>query len=112
MTNRVDLDQPTSEDMDPHYLQGKVIVGLESKKSVCFISLFEIYSKTCLKRPLKNRQNKGLRDNDSLLKVASIAKCSECNIAAVTIDPVQWEHWNSLKLGEHLVPTSDLIVPT
>ena len=35
-----------------------------------------------------------------------------CNIAAVTIDRVQWEHWNSPKLGEHLVPTSDLIVPT
>ena len=37
--------------------------------------------------------------------------CS-CNIAAVTIDRVQWEHWNSPKVGEHLVPTSDLIVPT
>ena len=35
-----------------------------------------------------------------------------CNIAAVTIDRVQWEHWNSPKLGEHLVPTSDLIVQT
>ena len=37
---------------------------------------------------------------------------SYCNIAAVTIDRVQWEHWNSPKLGEHLVPTSGLIVPT
>ena len=32
------------------------------KKSFCFISLFEAYSKTCLKRPLKNRQNKCLKD--------------------------------------------------
>ena len=35
-----------------------------------------------------------------------------CNIAAITIDRVQWEHWVSPKVGEHLVPTSDLIVPT
>ena len=34
-----------------------------------------------------------------------------CNIAAVTSDRVQWKHWNSPKLWEHLVPTCDLIVP-
>ena len=43
---------------------------------------------------------------------AHIHGLARCNIAAVTIDRVQWEHWNSPKLGEHLVPTSDLIVPT
>ena len=48
------------------------------------------YSKTCLKRPLKNRQNKGLKDkwylnvgqkycrmlSWSLMQVESIAECS------------------------------------
>ena len=33
------------------------------------------YSKTCLKRPLKNRQNMVLRTNGSLMKVKSIAEC-------------------------------------
>ena len=32
------------------------------------------YSKTCVKRPLKNRQNKGLMTNGSLMKVESIAE--------------------------------------
>ena len=34
------------------------------------------YSKTCLKRPLKNRQKKILTTNGSLMKVESIAECS------------------------------------
>ena len=34
------------------------------------------YSKTCQKWPLKNRQNKGLTTNCSLMKVKSIAECS------------------------------------
>ena len=35
------------------------------------------YSKTCLERPLKNRQNKDLKlTNVSLMKVKSIAECS------------------------------------
>ena len=34
-----------------------------------------IYSKTCVKRPIKNRQNKNLNDKD-LMKVKSIAECS------------------------------------
>ena len=33
------------------------------------------YSNTCLKRPLKNRQNKQLNANGSLMKVKSIAEC-------------------------------------
>ena len=33
-----------------------------------------IYSKTCLKRSLKNRQNKGLMANGSLMKVEIIAE--------------------------------------
>ena len=34
------------------------------------------YSKTCLKRPLKNRKTKVLTENGSLMKVQSIAECS------------------------------------
>ena len=36
------------------------------------------YNKTCLKRPLKNRQNESLKHkiNGSLMKVESIAECS------------------------------------
>ena len=33
-------------------------------------------SKTCLKRPPQNRQNKSLKTNGSLMKVESIAECS------------------------------------
>ena len=35
-----------------------------------------IYSKTCLKQPLKNIQHKGLNDKWLLMKVKSIAECS------------------------------------
>ena len=35
-----------------------------------------IYSKTCVKRPLKSRQAKILMTNGSLMKVESIAECS------------------------------------
>ena len=38
------------------------------------------YSKTCLKRPLKNSQNKDLNDNGSLMKVEGIAECSPWSI--------------------------------
>ena len=38
------------------------------------------YSKTFVKRPLKNRQNKDLNDNGSLMKVKSIAECSPWSI--------------------------------
>ena len=38
------------------------------------------YSKTCVKRPLKNRQNKDLYDNGSLMKGESIAECSPWSI--------------------------------
>ena len=31
--------------------------------------VFSFYSKTCVKWPLKNRQNKDLNENDSLMKV-------------------------------------------
>ena len=34
------------------------------------------YCKPCLERTLKNRQNKDLNDNGSLMKVKSIAECS------------------------------------
>ena len=35
----------------------------------------DIYSTPCLKRPLRNRKNKGLMENGSLM-VESIAECS------------------------------------
>ena len=39
------------------------------------------YSKTCLKQSLKNRQNKGLNGNGSLImKVENIAECSPWSI--------------------------------
>ena len=41
------------------------------------------YSETCLKRPLKHRQNKGLKDNGSLMKVKSIAECSKREHSAI-----------------------------
>ena len=35
-----------------------------------------MYSKTCLKRPLQKKQNKGTKDNGSLMKVERSAECS------------------------------------
>ena len=35
-----------------------------------------MYSKPCVKRSLKNRQNKDLYENGSLVKVKSIVECS------------------------------------
>ena len=42
---------------------------MKSKKIIHYM-----YSKTCLKRPLKHRQNKGIKTNGSLMKVESIAE--------------------------------------
>ena len=56
------------------------------RKSEIRIIMLYIYSKTCLMRPLKIRQNKVLKTNGSLIKVESIAECSKrafCN----TFDP-------------------------
>ena len=39
-----------------------------------------VYSKTCLKRPLKNRQTKMLMANGTFMKVKSIAECSPWSI--------------------------------
>ena len=39
-----------------------------------------VYSKTCLKLPLKNRQTKILMTNGSLMKVESIVECSRWSI--------------------------------
>ena len=38
------------------------------------------YSKTCVKRPLKNTQNKDLMTNGSLMKAKSIKECSPWSI--------------------------------
>ena len=40
----------------------------------------QVYSKTCGKRPPKNRENKGLKTNGCLMKVETIAECSRWNI--------------------------------
>ena len=37
-------------------------------------------SKTCVKRPLKNKQNKDFMTSGSLMKVESIAECSPRSI--------------------------------
>ena len=42
--------------------------------------VYHMYSKTCVKRPLKDRQNKDLNDNWLLMKVKSIAECSTWSI--------------------------------
>ena len=39
-----------------------------------------MFSKICVKRPLKNRQNKDLNDKCSLMKVESTAECSRWSI--------------------------------
>ena len=41
-----------------------------------------IYSKTCVKRPLKNRQKKIFKTNGSLMKVENIAECSPASLGA------------------------------
>ena len=44
---------------------------------VCVVRvIFYLYSKTCVKRQLKNRQNKDLINNGSFMKVEIIADCS------------------------------------
>ena len=42
--------------------------------------IFYSCSKTCVKRPLKNRQNKDLNDKWWLMKVECIAECSPWSI--------------------------------
>ena len=44
-----------------------------------------IYSKTCLKRPLKRDKTKFLMTNGSLMKVTSIAECSKREHSAILI---------------------------
>ena len=54
-----------------------IVLPIELVKLLLFFSLTELstYSKTCVKWPLKNRQNKVLMTNGSLMKVESIAEC-------------------------------------
>ena len=47
------------------------------KERLVFI---HIYSKTCVKRPLKNRKTEILMTNGSLMKIESIAECSPWSI--------------------------------
>ena len=48
------------------------------QRAFSFLNIFHQRqdSKTCVKRPLKNRQRKILMTNGSLFKVESIAECS------------------------------------
>ena len=52
----------------------------ESFKHESLVTAESKYSKTCVKRPLKNRQNKILMTNGRLMKVRSIAECSPWSI--------------------------------
>ena len=42
--------------------------------------IFYLYSRTCVKQPLKTRQNKDLNDKWWLMKVESIAECPPWSI--------------------------------
>ena len=53
------------------------ITSSETGKTI-FSQMSTLYSKTCVKQPLKNRQNRDL--NSSLVKVQSIAECSHWSI--------------------------------
>ena len=47
------------------------------------VNVFPVYSKTCLKRPIKYDKTKVFKTNGSLMKVKRIAQCSLgafCNI--------------------------------
>ena len=46
---------------------------------------FDIYSKTRIKGPLKNKQKVILMTNGSLMKVQSIAECSPLDHSAVVL---------------------------
>ena len=61
------------------------------KRMVCEICFW--YSKTCVKRPLKNRQIKILMTNDSLMKAKSIAECSPLSILQY-IWPALSDNWS------------------
>ena len=55
---------------------------MEWERKVSTECLGKLYSKICLKWPLKNRQNKALKTHESLMQVESIAECSHgafCN---------------------------------
>ena len=52
------------------------------------------YSKTCVKRPLKNRQTQILMTKDSLMKVESIAECSPWSILQYFL-PALSDNWSS-----------------
>ena len=65
MAKSVNADQtaPSGLDLGLHYLI----------TSICR-NILDMYNETCLKPPLKNRQNKGLKGG-SLVQVESIEKC-------------------------------------
>ena len=54
-----------------------------------------MYSKTCLKRPLKIDKKKVLKTDDKLMKVVSIAECSHgafCNIFDLHLEIIGLEN--------------------
>ena len=58
-----------------------IVTDYAALMSLCIVTVqLFVYSKTCLKRPLKNRQNKGLNYKDILMKFESIAECSPWSI--------------------------------
>ena len=52
----------------------------------------QYYSKICLKRPLKNRQNKGLKTDYRLMQVKSNAECS----LGAFCNTLTWIKWQSV----------------
>ena len=58
-------------------LPEKALVKVTRAVNECtLIDVICIYSKTCLKQPLKMDKTKVLKTNGSLMKVKSIAECS------------------------------------
>ena len=54
-----------------------MLISIETQLVLDPLSPYGSAHDICVKRSLKNRQNKDLNDNGSLMKVESIAECSE-----------------------------------
>ena len=69
----------------PTLIIGKSAIGFLFSKHITFliiytVTVFTLYSKTCLKQSLKNRQNKGFKDRCVIIQVKSIAFCNTFNL--------------------------------
>ena len=64
-------------------------ISLWFSRSPAFKSALRGYSKTCVKQPLKNRQNKDFYDYRSLMKVESIA-VFPLDFSAMLLTCIKW----------------------